>query len=513
VSDLESESLRFGEQITDAMPMRAASGLRRAASGIAYTAAMLCSLLITLRAPAQQRVASDFEIAQMEKQLATARDFSSQISGHLNLGDARLSRNEPTLATAEYELAVNVATNERLNARRASEMARYATATAYEGLAAAKLGDAARAFTLLEEAIRYTSDSAKTWNLYSTAMGLLGKSHKAVSASRNAVAIAQRGHDDPLDLAVYEYALAAALGDTPESEQLLREVVVSLRSPSFDSLRRQIVHGEQFEIYSSARGETAAYLSLLDRSQLRLAQLDELHGDRAHARQEYQGVLTTRSDDPIALAALARLAPNDAERERAFADAFDANPFSLPLIREFQKSAHGNVEGDSTGAAVRRALVEMQRDEWSAARTRLDALLAKFPANETLRTLRAEAEPQTGGLPKTATPSAAELRAVMALFAHITPEQRAALDAMTFNGTALFSSAGDDRGEGQTVFEGGAIDSVPFKFAEPTAFRGTFGINEPLRLTYRILGATTVNGADGLLLEPLALEQVTKVPR
>lgn len=467
---------------------------------------ILCSVLATPRLRAQQRVASDFEIAQMEKQLATARDFNSQISGHLNLGDARLSRNEPTLATAEYELAGNVAANERLNARRAAEMARYATATAYEGLAAAKLGDAARAFTLLEEAIRYTSDSAKTWNLYSTAMGLLGRPGKAVSASRNAVAIARRAGDRPLDLAVYEYALASALGDTAESEQLLREVVASLRSPAFDSLRRQVVHGEQFEIYSSARGEAAAYLSLLDRAQLRLAQLDELHGDTAHARQQYQSVLTTRSDDPIALAALVRLAPNDAERERAFAEAFNANPFSLPLIREFQKSKHGSVDGNSTGAAVRRALVEMQSGEWSTARGDLDALLKTFPANETLRILRAEAEPEAGGLPKTATPSAAELRAVIALFSHITPEQRAALDAMTFTSTAVFAPSPAPVRPGETTFEEGTIDGTPFKFAEPTAFRGAFDTNSPLRLTYRILGATTINGVDGLLLEALGIE-------
>ena len=38
-----------------------------------------------------------------------------------------------------------------------------------------------------------------------------------------------------------------------------------------------------------------------------------------------------------------------------------------------------------------------------------------------------------------------------------------------------------------------------------TAFRGTFDTAAPLRLTYRILGATTINGADGLLLEPLGL--------
>lgn len=447
-------------------------------------------LLAATRSPAQQRVASDFEIAQMEKQLATAHDFNSQLSGHLNLGDARLARNEPTLATTEYELALNVATNERLNARRDSQMARYATATAYAGLAAAKVGDGARAFSLLEEAIRYTSDSAKTWNLYSTAMGVLGKPAKAASAARNAVTIAKREGGQPLDLAIYEYALASALGDTPESEQLLRDAIATLQSPAFDALRREVARGERFEIYSSAKGDAAAYLSLLNRAQLRLGRLYETHGDATRARQVYESVLASRSDDPIALAALVRLARSDAERERAFADAFDANPFSPDLIREYRKYRHGEVEGDSTGARVRRALVALQRGESSRARAELDALTKAFPANETLRALRNDAEPQAGALPKGTNPSAAELRAAIALFAHITPEQRAALDTMTFTSAATF-----------TADDAGTIDGVPFKLSAPVTQR----VSDSLHLTYRILGATSVDGADGLLLEPLAV--------
>jgi hypothetical protein len=87
-------------------------------------------------------------------------------------------------------------------------------------------------------------------------------------------------------------------------------------------------------------------------------------------------------------------------------------------------------------------------------------------------------------------PSAAELRAVMALFGHITPEQRAALDAMTFTSMATFAS--DDTG---------TIDGVPFRLSAPVTQR----VSDALHLTYRILGATSVDGADGLLLEPLGV--------
>ena len=57
---------------------------------------------------------------------------------------------------------------------------------------------------------------------------------------------------------------------------------------------------------------------------------------------------------------------------------------------------------------------------------------------------------------------------------------------------------------GQTVFETGTINGIRFRFSEPTAFTGTFSTNA--RLTYRILGATEVSGADALLLEPVRLE-------
>src|SRR5947208_420618 len=207
------------------------------------------------------RIASDFEIAQMQQQLAHSHDFASQLSGHLNLGDARLARSESALARREYAQAYELASNERLDARRASNLARYATATSYAALAEAKLGVDAKAFELSEEAIRYESGEAKSWNLYASTMSLLGKPAKAASASRNAVALARRDLaqspdlGNRIDLAIYQYALASALmemGNPGEAEPLLVEVTSSLRSPAFDSVRAQIARLEAFETYSSA---------------------------------------------------------------------------------------------------------------------------------------------------------------------------------------------------------------------------------------------------------------------
>jgi hypothetical protein len=460
-----------------------------------------CALLL-----AQPRLASDFEIARMELQLARSRDFESQLSGRLNLGDLRAARYERSLARTEYAKAFELAERERIDARRASSLSRYANATSYAALAKAKLGRDAEAFALLEEAARYASDDAEAWNLYASAMRTLGHPRKAVSAARNAVAIAARasGQKAALDLAVDQHALATALieaNELSEAEQLLVTVTESLRSRAFDSLQRDVARQESFEVYSSARGDVAAYVSLLNRAQLRLASLYERRGDVERARTQYLRVLEGRSDDATALGALARLARSDAERERYYAEAFEANPFSMALVRAYQghlRNQEARIDDETTtGARMRQALAQLARGETRAARASLDALLVKFPANETLRTLRREAESATTVALPSANPSASELRALLDAFERLTPEQRLALDQTTFTSSVVF------RG---TVFESGTIDTVPFRFSEPTLFAGTFDITKPLRLTYRILGITRLDDREALLLEPIRLE-------
>jgi hypothetical protein len=476
-----------------------------------------CLLLLTTQ---QSRVSSDFEITQMEHQLATSHGFVAQLSARLNLGDVRLARNETALARAEYEKALDLAARERLDARRASDMARYATATSYAALAEAKLSHDARAFELAEEALRYSSDSAKAWNVYASTMSLLHEPLKAQPAARNAVLIATRDVEasptpaNRLDLAVYQYSLATYTN----SEELLRTVIASLRSSAFDPLKKSVVRNESFEVYSTARGEEAAYVALLNRAQLRLGALYEEHGDAAGARAAYESVLASRSDDPTALAALARLAPNEGH----YAEAFDANPFSLTLIRDYQRyldRAHPPApEEATTGAQVRLALQQLHGGESRAARATLDALIARFPENDTLRTLRREAEERASGVPAflasgrmTTQPTGAELRQLLAL--KLTPDHRAILDAMTFVGTAVFKPETfkpETRNQtpDETVFESGVLEGVPFRFAEPTIFHGSFAASTPLRLSYRVLGVTAVNGADGLLIEPVRLEPI-----
>lgn len=475
-------------------------------------------LVWVLPLAAQTRIASDFEIQQMEQQIAHSRDFVSQLSGHLNLGDLRATRNETALARAEYVKAYEIAATERLTARKESAMTQYATATAYAALAEAKLGDAAHAFALAEESLRYTSDSAKSWNLYANAMSLLRRPAKAASAARNAVAIEQNG-GNALDLAIYRYSLASSLlelNQTAEAEHLLVSVVSALRSPAFASMQHDVQQHEAFEIYSTARGEVAAYISILNRAQLRLARLYEDRGDTARAREQYENVLAARVDEPAALAGMARIARTGEERARYFIDAFNANPFSLALIREYQQSLAGARpeiadRSGRTGDQVRLALQQMQRGELTAARATLDALTQKFPHNDTLETLRREVDRrrEAGPIVLRPNPTAADLRALIAAFEdnRLTPEQRAQLDQMTFISTAVFGEALPSAAANQTAFERGAIDGVPFRFSEPIAFQGSFAAQTPLRLTYRILGATQVGGADGLLLEPLKLEE------
>lgn len=450
---------------------------------------------------AQTRMASDFEIGQMEKQLARSKTFGSQVSARLNLGDLRASRNEQSLARAEYMRAYEIATRERLDARRDSSLSRYANATSYAALAQAKLGRETKAFELLEETARYASDDAEAWNLYASAMRILGHPLKAVRAARNAVALAKK----PLDVAIYQHALATALieaGQRDEAERLLVTVTESLRSDAFEGLRREVARAESFEIYSSAQGDVAAYVALLNRAQLRLASLYEQGGESERARVQYQRVLDARSDDAAALAGMARLAQSDADRERHYAEAFEANPFSLTLVREYQRHLLSHRPAIPEEIGVRRALIQMARGERRAARETLDALLTKFPDNETLRTLRRESEQAATVAVPTANPAAAELRNLLQNFERLTPEQRVKLDQTTFTSPAVFAAASvaNDR----TTLESGTIEGVPFRFSEPMVFSGTFGVN--LQLTYRILGVTRSGDMDALLLEPLAVQ-------
>ena len=473
---------------------------------------------IATAARAQPRLASDFEIAQMEQQLARSRDFEAQLSGRLNLGDLREARNERSLARVEYEKAFALAARERLDARRDSSWSRYANATSYAALAQAKLGRDAEAFALLEEATRYASDDAEAWNLYASAMRTLGHPRKAVSAARNAVAIARahasQTHDTraALDLAIDQHALATALieaNELSEAEQLLITITESLRSRAFESLQRDVARQESFEVYSSARGDVAAYVSLLNRAQLRLASLYERRGDVERARAQYLRVLQGRSDDVTALAALAHLAHSDAERERYFAEAFEANPFSMQLVRAYQsylRDSRASIEDETTtGSRMRIALAQLARGETRAARASIDALLVKFPANETLRMLRREAEGATTITLPSSNPTASDLRALLDTFERLTPEQHVALDQTTFTSTVAFVGTPAVTSEG-TAFESGTIDTVPFRFSEPTVFAGTFDLTQPLRLTYRILGITRLDNRDALLLEPIRLE-------
>ena len=426
---------------------------------------------------AQTRIASDFELQQMQHQVESARDFLSQLSGHLNLGDLRITRNEPALARAEYMKALDIATKQRADARRVSDLTRYSTATSYAALADAKLGNAADAFMLSEEAMRYSAESAKSWNLYASTMAELHLTKKAASAARNAVALAT----EPLDSAIYKYALASALGNTAESEQLLMGVVQSLRSHAFNDLRRQAARAESFEIYSTARGDVAAYVSIFNRAQLRLGELYEDRGDLVRAREQYTNVLAARSDDPTALTALARIDPS----EERYKLAFDANPFSTRLISQYVTELSRRaptappLEPQTTGDQVRLALQQRQHGENAAAITTLTALQKQFHDNAIIAALSRELQEKRD--------------AFLAEYGNA-----AELDQKTFVGKVVF-----DQGP---PFETGTIDGKPFRFSEPMKFNGAFAAHVPLRLTYRILGVTQLNGADALLLEPIRLE-------
>lgn len=473
----------------------------------------LAALALALQLPAQEaRIASDFEIAEMQKQLSQSTSFEVQLGARLNLGDARASRSEMSLARLEWGTALALAQKERIAAREAASLSRYAAATAWAAIAAAKIGRPDEAFELSEESVRYASDDAGVWNLAASAMRTAGLPRKAASAARNAVAIAERTPGRRLDLDVYRYALATALiesGERVEAGNLLTAVTADLRSDAFEMLRREAAHLETFEVYGSPRGDVAAWVSLINRAQLRLAALREESGDAGGARREYERVLEGRTDDPTALAALARLAVSGIEREHWYAAAFEANPFSMRLMRQYRSGLSPDaapVEGTTTGASMRRALMQLDRGEKRAARATLDELLLKFPANETLRALRAEAEGAPAVTLPGKVPGHDELLALLEGFQALSASQRRDLDAATYAGSTRFDAPAARDQPGVTVFTSGTVEGIPFRFNTPAAFRGIFHAGVPLRLTYRILGVTRAGDRDALLLEPLRLE-------
>lgn len=519
---------------------------------------LVVALLLASASPAlaQERLTSDFEIAAMNRILESSSDPFHRFSAHLNLGDLRLARGEMAAARRDYGRALEIAEAEMTRSRERSELRRYARAASYAGLASAKLGRRGTAMRLLEESQRYESDSAGGWNTYASAMTVLGAHDKAVAAARNAVHIAgsveNRRTRDSLDLNIYRYTLASSLARTGadvEAESLLRTIIAELGGREFDSIRKSIVRNEQFEILSSTRGDASAYLSLLNRSQLRLARLYEDSGREEDARATYRSVLRDRMDDPVALAGMARLESGE-ERQRYFRESFAAAPFSLPLIRQYEQyvgdsgSEHlASPSAEGTGDRVRRAVLEAARGHHHAALALLEPLEAENPGNVTLRYLVARSEIGLGrfeiakvrirDLPKNL---ANELRAVLEREeragtaipeiltgdlatqpvqlterelaglvrflsrATLEPEMLERLDSILFVARVSFESA--ESGAGLTAASAGLIHGTRFRFAAPVTFRGEYEPNLPHTLEFRILGVATEQGEQVLLLEP-----------
>ena len=453
----------------------------------------LLSLFLALPVLAQTRMASDFEIREMEAQAASAKDFSTQVSAHLNLGDLRDSRNEHTRAVQEYTTALHAAESERSQAREEGQPSKYATATMFAGMAEAKLGHAARALELMDEGIRYDGDNATLWNVYASGMGTLNLPKKAVSAARNAVALEKSQVDAIID----RFSLATGLDDAGERDEAiatLEKLVDDLHSKQFERLRREAAKTETFTNYSTVRNDVAAYLTILVRAQDQLANLYELRGQKDLAKKTYEGALKARTDDPIALAAIAQLSGS----AEAYANAFDANPFALDLIddyEDFARKEKPRTEGTSTGARMRIAIEQMTRGEDVAARQTLQTIAAEFPNNDAIAHVYEQLSKRTdsGAFLK-------DLGETLKILVknQLTPEQRKQLDETVLTATVSFDAL---------PFASGTINGVPFRFSTPTAFNGDFAAKTPLRLTFRILGATELNGASALLVEPVKVER------
>ena len=478
---------------------------------------LLSAVCYPLSDHAQTKIASDLEIRQMEA-MAKRGDFGVRVAAHVNLAELRRERNEPAEAKREFETALEIAQKERDDARHDQSMPRYALACGWAGIALAGLGRGPEAFAVLEEGVRYTAESASLWNLYSVAMFRLGKLDKAVGTGRISVAAGEGNValrvtvQNLLSLNVERLALAQALLDSSkedEAETVLRKITASLDSDALADLRKNIGREEDFQVVTAATTPNGTFLTSFNRAHMRLAEMYEKRGAVEKAQAEYRAVLTRRTDEPVALAGLARLATDPKEKDHWFIASLDANPFAINVIDDYENFLEsGNASpatGNSAGARMRLALQQLHDHDDRRAQATLQSLLDAHPDNDVLPALikrtQITSRPWFLSSPvKTVSgPTEWDLRAVLGLLAanKISPEDLATLDKTEFISEAKFD---------RDAFERGTLQNVPFKFQSAVKFKGVDPTAKQLRITYRILGATTVNDRDALLVEPIRAE-------
>ncbi|MGK2858625.1 MAG: hypothetical protein ACSLFQ_15600, partial [Thermoanaerobaculia bacterium] len=337
---------------------------------------------------AEPRLTSDYEIEIARRQLERAHTSREKIAPNLNLGDIFATRHETEAAESHYRAALRIAEEMAHGARKRSDLSSYADAVTYRAAALAKLGLAGDARAAFEEAIRYRSDDPSTWNLYASGMRVAGLPDKAEAASRNAVLLAEEQRDRKagpkatLDIAIYRYALAGAIyeqrREDPEVGELLAAVVTALDGPGLAKVRQRAREQENFEIFTIGRSDEDALVSLLNRALLLLGRHHEARGETAAARSAWERVLRMREDDPVALAGLARLATTPRETSQWHLSSLEANPWSIPQIRQYEAFAESpdapQPNGSSPGAAMQRAVWLLARDRGAEASVEIDRI-------------------------------------------------------------------------------------------------------------------------------------------
>lgn len=520
---------------------------------------LLSTLAATARG-AEDRGSIDFNIAKAERSLRAARNDVFRAAAHITLGDLLVGRSQTADADSHYSTALKLARAGATEARKDGNLRRYSEAVAYAGLAAAKRGHAAEAWDAFDEAMRYGSDWPHLWSLKTSAMLTLNLREKAMAAARSGAIVAEalvakdESRSARLDLLTARYSLSSVLsGSAERAEQdeavkLLESVIHDLRGTPFDALRREATRLESFETLSSSTTDVDSYVSLLHRSRIRLVRLYLETDRRAEARAELRKLLAERSDDPDVLALSAMIADDAGARATALGDALEANPFSFDLVRKYEVALAGRpvIVGNSTasdGEKVRAALQSYGQAAYERSLSLTRALLASYPANDTLLYLEARALHALGKTAEAAAslgrikaariraavneivvagsaqplllrrgrdiadPTAAELRELLRSWSSLTSEQRVSLDGIEFSAAAQFDAGNSDAAVGTTVLISGRIDGVPFRFASPTTFRGEFALADPLRLQFRIASVSEEDSAAVLILEAIGVSR------
>lgn len=501
--------------------------------------AVLVLAMALADAPARAQSADDHELRTNQRLHETARTAADRFAAAMNLGDIHAGRGGREEARRWWSRARSVAAEERERLRSSGNLSGSARFSAWEAVAASALGDRAEAIALFEQARRILPGDAALLGRYANAELSHGAAEHAVNLARAALAhSALPGGDRTLlDYATIEYTLARALaaaGDAPASASRARAMIERLEGPAARSLRERAAAREEFTVIGTARGDAEALTTLLVRGHLHLATHEERAGNRQAALEHARRALLVRSDQPEALALVARIRGESSD----WLQAFSSSPLDRQLHLQYRSALRAGLPpldpaGDSLAALAMKSVEAIEQRRWSTAAILIDQMKRRSGAQDALLALEAESLAGQGraaeardliarirsrslaqgiDIPHAPASGAVELPADGSRLYALELERIEALLVSPASAAGLIPQLEERTYESLVILENPAVqggvtaatgavvhggDNLTLRFMSPVRFRGDFS-GETVILTYSILAADH----EGLVVEP-----------